>query len=320
MISVVIPVYNVEKYISACLKSVIVQTYEDIEIIIVNDGSTDNSLNICEEFAKADKRIKIITQENGGISAARNTGIKYACGEYITFIDSDDVIDSDMLQYLYEMIQDNDMAVCQRKNIDAAGNILRTKNKVQSRVINGNKNCMKEFFTTRDIDTVAWGKLYNRKHFENIKYPNGKYHEDIFTTYLIVAQCKKIAIGSEAKYLYRNRDSGISKIKFTRRHLDSVKGNLERKEYVIKHYPELVKYAEAGIIYASNICSYKIAKSGVEDNDSVKYLQSMYRDYEKSFLTGKSGIVSKLYSIAAWVNLELLINVISAFRRKNLKC
>lgn len=315
MISVVVPIYNVEKYLSRCLESIVQQTYKNIEILLINDGSTDNSLLICEEYAKKDKRIKILTQENGGLSAARNTGIDHACGKYITFVDSDDEIETDMLEYLYNIIHNADLAVCQRQNITEDGKKINSKIKVKPRIVLGNKHCMKEFFSSRDIDTVAWGKLYKTDLFKTVRYPLGKYHEDIFTTYQIIAQCDSISIGDKKKYLYRQRDTSISKTSFSIKHLDSVKGNLERAEYIRKYYPELLNYAQAGIVYAANVCSVRMAKSGIIDTEIIVRLQSLYRKYEKQFLKGKSGLLAKVFSIFAWLNLRKLLVIYSRLWR-----
>lgn len=313
MISVVVPIYNVEKYLPRCLNSIIHQTYKNIEIILINDGSTDNSLSICEEYAKIDKRIKIITQKNGGLSSARNTGIEYSHGQYITFVDSDDEIETDMIEYLIDIIQNTDLAVCQRQYITEKGDKIKTNTKAKFRRIYGNKLCMKEFFLSKDIDTVAWGKLYKTNFFKSVRYPLGKYHEDIFTTYKIIAQCDSISIGDKKKYLYRQRNTSISKISFTAKHLDSIEGNLERSEYIRKYYPELLIYAQAGIIYAANICSWKMAKSGIIKTEIVTRLQKLYKTYEKQFLKGKSGFLPKVFSIFAWFDLKKVLVICSLF-------
>lgn len=314
MVSVIIPVYNVEKYLKECLDSIINQTYKDIEILIVNDGSTDGSLNICNKYAEKDKRIQIISQNNEGLSAARNAAIKIAKGEYLTFVDSDDFISLDMIEYLYLMLNESnaDMAVCQHEYVDEKSNKLSFK-KIRSndRVIIGNRNCMKEFFCSFDIDTVAWAKLYRTSYFENIKFPIGKYHEDIFTTYLIVEQCEKIVIGKKKKYSYRQRYNSISKKSFSEKHLDAVKGNLEREAHIAKIYPELRTYARAKVIYAANQCSIKMSTSKNYDSQTIKFLQDQYRNYEFDFLKGNSSIIAKIYSVFAWINLKFLIYLLS---------
>lgn len=325
MVSVVVPIYNVEQFLPNCLESIINQTYDDLEIILINDGSTDGSLDICNKYASDDKRVRVVSQNNGGLSAARNTGIEISTGEYITFIDSDDEIELDMIEYLMRLIDDAEISVCQRRNITEDGRrINHRERKVITRTIQGNMDCMKEFLEGRDIDTVAWGKLYKRNLFGNVRYPVGRFHEDIFTTYLVVAQANKIVVGSEKKYLYRQRKSGISKISFTLRHLDSITGNLERKEYIAKNYPELTKKAEIGIIYATNVCTQRMAKAKYLDKNLIKELQILYKKYEPSFLKGNSSFVAKVYSLCGWCNLNLLISAYSniwriycAFSKKN---
>ena len=309
MISVVIPVYNVEEYVEDCINSVISQTYKNIEAIIVNDGSTDKSLAICKQYAKKDKRVHIITQANQGLSAARNTGINFAKGEYITFVDSDDLIAPDMIEYLYLLLSKShaDMAVCQPEFVDIKGNRIIKEIKSSKRVVTGNKECMKEFFCSTDIGTVAWGKLYRTVHFKDVRYPVGKYYEDIFTTYLIIQQCEKIVVGDEKKYMYRQRNNSISKEEFSKKHLDAVEGAIVRKDYIERMYPEVLPYAKAKIVYVANQCSLKMAKAKEYDSQITNFLQAQYRNYELEFIKGNSSIVAKIYSILGWINLKLFI-------------
>jgi len=314
-ISVIIPVYNVEQYLEDCLDSVIKQSYKKLDIIIVNDGSTDNSLNICEKYAASDSRIRVVCRENGGLSAARNTGISLAQSQYITFIDSDDMIDRDMLRYLYLLLKayHADMSVCQMQLIDEAGEKIDTKNKVQKKCVVGNKICMNEFFCGTGIGTVAWGKLYKTIHFDDVRYPYGKYHEDVYTTYKIIAQCDSISIGTKKMYLYRNRQESITKSDFNAKHLDAVKANLKRAKFIERYYPEMLVYAKAGIIYSCNQCALKISRQSKMDYNAIVYLQEKYRKYEKFYLKGKSRIPSKIFTVFAWIDLKMLIKILRIF-------
>ncbi len=308
-ITVVVPVYNIEEFLPECLDSVINQSYENLEIIIVNDGSTDGSLKICEDYAKRDERIKLITQENGGLSAARNTAIAVASGKYITFVDSDDYIHPDMINVLYTQLKLNnsDMSVCQFMPVNEKSELLNVDRYYPALNIEGNKNCMRELLLDTGIKTCAWGKLHLTSVFKDFNYPEGKYHEDVYTTYRIVDLCDKITICPEQLYFYRQRSNSIMHHSFSPKHLDVVEGNVLRAEYINQRYTNLKIETLSGVVYAANSCAKRLI--GVEniDEETVKYLQQQYRKYESYFLLGHSKIIAKIFSVAAFVNLKLLL-------------
>lgn len=223
LISVVIPVFNVEKYLKKNLDSIISQTYKNLQIILVNDGSTDNSAVICAEYLKKDSRIELIEQENAGLSAARNAGIKRAKGEYLAFVDSDDSIDPDYIEYLHKLIVENDadMSIC---------GIRESYENGKERVLNesySNKNlsqadCLKRMLLEQGYNCSAYAKLYKRDLWKDIEYPYAKHYEDLGTTYKYVLRSHKIAYGAEAKYEYFIRKGSISHSKFSTKKLDIV--------------------------------------------------------------------------------------------------
>ena len=312
LISIVIPVYNVKEYLTECFQSIVLQTYQNLEILIIDDGSNDGSKEICDTWRKKDKRIKVIHKKNGGLSDARNVGINNASGKYISFVDSDDYIALDMIEYLYNLLCNNNaqIAVCQESNVFENGNVIENRKLKKDKLIHGNSACMREFFINETINTVAWGKLYLLSIFKDIRYPIGKYHEDIFTTYKLIAKCEKIAVGNECKYYYRWRNNGISKGSFSQKHLDSIEGSILRKNFIKSNYPELLLFAEANIIYASNQCTIKYIYSNENNKNVVSYIKRQYKAYERSFLLVKSGIRAKLFSMAAYINLSLLIKIV----------
>ncbi len=216
-VSVIIPVYNVEKYLRQCLDSVINQTLKDIEIICVNDGSTDNSLKILEEYASKDNRIKIINKENGGLSSARNAGLAASEGKYIHFLDSDDYIDSKCYEKLYNKIVKFDADFCQFgfNYVNNDGKILNKTDfdefyKNKSRVV---FNCFDERqFPFRK----TWGaplRLYNKQFFiDNVReFPVGKWYEDLSTGIKGAILAKKIVCLEEHLYFYRSTPNSIMK-------------------------------------------------------------------------------------------------------------
>ena len=198
LITVVVPIYKVEKYLEKCIDSIIKQTYENLEIILVDDGSPDKCPQICDEYAKKDSRIKVIHKKNGGLSDARNAGIDIAKGEYITFVDSDDYIEKDYVEVLYDSIKENDsdMAIGSHKVIYENGTILNKETGEKS-VLDA-KTVLERILYDENIDLSAWAKLYKTELFEEIRYPKGRVFEDAATTYKLVDKSKKISIVSKS--------------------------------------------------------------------------------------------------------------------------
>lgn len=319
LVSVIVPIYNVEKYLPACVESIVSQTWKNLQIILVDDGSTDSCPSLCDGYAMQDSRIEVVHKENGGLSDARNAGMAIARGEYWAFIDSDDVIAGDMIEYLCSMAERHnaDMAVCQRTLINEEGKTLRGGAELfDDYVLTDNKACMHDFLSVNRIDTVAWGKLYRRELFNEVRYPKGKYHEDVFTTYKLVALSEVIAVGAGRKYMYRIRGKSITQSSFSPKHLDAVEGKCEMAAYMAVHYPSELRYAQAGIIYAANQCVLRMALSGCLDRDAAFYLQSKYRAYEGVFLRyGRNRLVSKAFSIVAYLSVRKTIRLVSFLQK-----
>ena len=180
LISVIVPVYNVEEYIDECIISILPQTYKNIEFILVDDGSTDRSGILCDGYKAKDKRVYVIHQENMGLAAARNTGIQQAKGEYLAFVDSDDFISPLMYDTLYNEItkEHADIAICNFSKF-ITGKYDIYANSIYSKVIYNRGEILDNLYTPLHVQTVvAWNKLYKRNMFQTIRYPIGKYHED----------------------------------------------------------------------------------------------------------------------------------------------
>lgn len=208
LISVIIPVYNVERYLNQCIDSVVSQTYHNLEIILVDDGSSDNSGEICDKYAAKDNRIVVIHKTNGGLSDARNAGIKIAKGKYIGFVDSDDWIDSEMYDQLMTSISNSnsDIAICglYREYLNkTAYNEILDCGSFSSQVALG------KLIDNTDIHDHACTKLFKTELWNNIEFPVGKYYEDILTTYKLFAKAKKVSAIKNCLYHYRQRQGSI---------------------------------------------------------------------------------------------------------------
>lgn len=237
MISVIIPIYNVERYLSKCIDSVLNQTYKELEIILVNDGSTDSCPEICRRYEKFDSRIVYISKSNEGLSAARNIGIERARGEYLFFLDSDDYIHPRILEYLLKSIIKfgADISVANYECVieDIVPEAIEEE---QFEKITGKEGCRRIFTQEGAWMTVAWGKLYRRDLFQQIRYPNGKIHEDEFITYRLLYYSDTIAVTNQKMLYYRQRnDSIMGKRMYDSRHLNIAEAGLE----TIKFYKKL---------------------------------------------------------------------------------
>lgn len=315
MISVIVPVYNVEKFLPKCIESIVNQSFRDIEIILVDDGSTDASGEICDLWAKCDERIKVIHKDNGGLSDARNKGIEMSSGEYLSFIDSDDYILPDYLLILYQILTSEgaDMSVCQCFFVDEQDRNLTELNDTDKiTLIKGNFICMREFLTNTDIDTVAWRKLYKSSLFvPEIRYPVGKYHEDVWTTYKYIAKCNSIVVSYKKLYAYRQRKGSIVNSQFNTKHLDGVTGSIKRFEFISSRYPDLKSQSAANIIYCANQCMLRLGKSLESDSTYLEFLKTIYKKYLKYYLYGRSSIKGKIFAVFARYFPRILLNIIS---------
>lgn len=211
-ISVIIPIYNSEKGLRKCLDSVINQTYENLEIILINDGSKDRSRNICEEYKQKDNRIILINQENSGPAKTRNCGLKLATGEYIAFIDSDDYIDEKMFEKLiFRIIDDNsDIAIC--KHVEVINNAVIHMNYKNLSPTILNEDIIKLFLKGNTINAYLWNKLYRKELFKNLEFNDIKMLEDLDIMYKLLRKSQKISFVNEELYYYKcDNDSSLSK-------------------------------------------------------------------------------------------------------------
>lgn len=210
-ISVIVPVYNAEVFLKRCLDSVIKQNYKNLQIIVVDDGSTDNSLQIIKKFANYDKRIEVYSKKNEGVATARNYGLSKVKGEYITFVDSDDYINSKMITELFNSLSNHnaDMSMCNSETIDKFGNKL--KKKYLDKSVLSEKDFWDQLYNGLWGDcTVPWNKLYRKSLFNSVHYENGKTNEDDLILYDLIHQCKRISVVKESLYYHFNRADSIT--------------------------------------------------------------------------------------------------------------
>lgn len=251
LISVIVPVYNVEDYIYKCVESILLQTYSNLEIVLVNDGSQDRSGEICDEFSRKDNRIIVIHKENGGLADARNAGLDKAKGDYISFIDSDDFIENDMYEKMITAceLENADISVCGR--FDIYDSEIESRFSFEGKEIWTNKEAIRNLLTWNNIDSSACDKLYKKELFHKIRFPFGKYNEDIFMMVKILDQANKIVHIGKSKYYYNHRAGSITTMTFSNKNLDMLEASENVMNYTLDVYPDLSKEAEN--FYSKNL-------------------------------------------------------------------
>lgn len=214
LISVIVPVYNVARFLKKCVQSILSQTFTDFELLLIDDGSTDDSRLICDDYQKKDDRIKVVHKINGGLSSARNAGLDLAKGNYVCFIDSDDFVHVNFLERLYNSIKDNDsdISCCNFAFTNEEGEILSVQNKnclFSSRTYDKNKISKIAFDKNRISFVITVNKLYKRKLFDNIRFPLGRLHEDEWVVHRIFGEAKSISTIEDVLYYYVQREGSI---------------------------------------------------------------------------------------------------------------
>lgn len=243
LISVILPVYNVEKYLKRCLNSILSQTYTNLEIILVDDGSTDQSGKICDDFAAFDSRVKVLHKHNGGASDARNKGIENARGEYFTFVDPDDEIDADYVEYLYSLIHDNGtlLSICTyRTRFSRNDKQYNNENgKINAEILSSCRCIEKMLYSEDGVESTVYCKLYHRSLFSDIRYPYGKLAQDIGTIYKTLQKANRIACGYRCKYTYWIRKNSATTQSFKKAHFDLLEMADCMTADVCRWYPQL---------------------------------------------------------------------------------
>ena len=234
LISVIVPVYGTEKYLSKCVESIISQICSNIEIILVDDGSIDSCPQMCDDFALKDNRIIVIHKGNGGLSNARNAGVEVASGEFVGFVDSDDWIHPQMYEILYNAInsENADLAVCDYEHVDERGFTLNLKrNTVDNGVLSRNEGLHMLISRKRTLFTPAWNKLYRKRLFNEIAFPSGKIYEDVFIVHRIFNESKKIVTLSSRLYYHRHRYGSITRSPYLLNRLDAFYAYEDKRDF-----------------------------------------------------------------------------------------
>lgn len=277
-ISIIIPIYNVEKYLPACVESILQQTYKNLEVILVDDGSPDRCPVICDELAQKDDRIRVIHQKNKGLSGARNTGIDNAQGDYLIFVDSDDTVEQTLVEELYTYAEKWNCAIvaCGRNYIFEDGQIVCKIAHDESKVY-GFEEAMQEMNSFRLFDMSAWAKIYRKELFEDIRFPEGKLSEDYYIMYKLFDKAQTIGYVAKPLYNYLQRQSSISRNKKINH--DFADAAKKQMEFLDEKYPQMSVLGHTA--YASaNLTVYDFyLKNGVKcPEDKLLEFKKAVRD------------------------------------------
>lgn len=249
LISVIVPVYNVERYLHECVDSILAQTYISLEIILIDDGSSDSSGEICDDYAKKDNRVIVIHKENGGLSSARNAGIDVVGGEYVTFIDSDDYIEKDMIFVLYNNLikYDANISVCSYYASYVTSNeALIDTNEI---LVLNKEQAIEQCLKGEALTVSACFKLYEKYIFDKIRYPVGKYCEDAFVIVDVLSRAEKVVVETTPKYYYRQRKGSI--MHNFKRAEDEIEARKHIFEKLEADYPNLHKAGKIQLLRAT---------------------------------------------------------------------
>ena len=299
-ISVIVPVYKVEPYLDHCIQSIVNQTYKNLEIILVDDGSPDGCPQICDEWAERDSRIMVLHKENGGLSDARNAGMKVATGELMGFIDSDDWIESDMYELLYQHLHndDADISACgvemvwedetPSKPLTAAGTYVLTK-----------EEAMKAIVEESWLKQPVWYKLYKTDLIRQIPFAVGKCHEDVFWSYQVIAAANKITVFDKLCYHYLQRAGSIMGASFSMKRMDSLIAKSERQIFIESYFPTISAISLVCFYFDSMYLGQLALRSA--SSDVISEVFTVLFNIIKRHPIFMSGIKSQSFSHKCWL-------------------
>ena len=289
IISVIVPVYMGEQWLGRCIGAIRNQSIANLEIVLVNDGSPDNSEKICREFACIDDRIKVVNKENGGLSDARNAGLAAATGAYIMFVDEDDYIHPDMAKILYETMKktDADIVVCDFCLVsDKEEPVYPSMEQLSEPVCYEGREVMNQLYYRNLQTVVAWNKLYKKKVFEKHGYIKGRIHDDESAIHFILHACKKTAYIKEKLYYYVQREGSITSSRKWNYYSDGWQAYEERLAFLVENgYGQMAAFTKEHMLHYA-VTKHKILKSQPEAKEFLKHMRAVFKDMmaDKAFL------------------------------------
>ena len=309
LVSIVVPVYRVEAYLPRCINSLLEQTYRNLEIILIDDGSPDNCPEMCDCYAMQDARIKVIHQKNGGLANARNVGLAAATGEYLAYVDSDDWVDKLYVEKLVNLLKlnDADMATCHELWTDDANAIIH-HSKEQAKIYN-TQQALEAMLYQRDYDVSAHGKLYKTRICKPHPYPTGMLFEDLGTTYKIVANCKRVVCSNQQYYYYFQSPNSIVRSGFNCRKLDAISLVDEVYDFIITKFPDLEKAACCRKFGVYCYILRQLPDDSEWDALRSKLWQFIQSNRFEVIIDGKARLKNRIAGICSCFGLHVLVKI-----------
>lgn len=322
LISVIVPVYNAEKSLNRCVDSILGQTYRELEIILVNDGSTDRSGEICDCYKKQDRRVRVIHKNNGGQSSARNAGLDIATGDYIGFVDSDDWIVDDIYEHCIEIIGDSDVVDFQCVHAYSHFVEIKLQADYEITAIEG-KEIVRDYLLRGQTEQTPFSvcrKLYKSNLFNDVYFPDGKVNEDIVTNYEVLAKAKKLVRTNKIGYYYFQKPMSTTRGKLKKRDLDLLYAcdelialTMDEDYKDIKYLAE-VKQARSYFSLLAKIAYYGIEEDEFNKRDLVKYLTNRLRQNYFFLMRSPIPLNRKLMATALSININCLAIPLSIYK------
>lgn len=317
LISVIVPIYNVEQYLDKCITSIVNQSYKNLEIILVDDGATDKCPDICDKWQIKDDRIIVIHKENGGLSDARNTGLEIATGKYISFVDSDDFISKYFVEVLYENLINTCSDLIQCSYLKVNSDYLEKKKKVDANLntkVFNTKNALKSLIEEVDLNQVVWNKLYKKELLQEIRFEYSKLNEDDFFSYQVFAKCNKIAYINIPLYYYLVRNDSIMGQHYSIKRLDGLEARFLRYEFLKKNYKELASLEKKNLLFFIIYCYQMVLK--INNKNEKKQAEKIVENYFKKIINDH--VILKLnFKETIWIlMMKASINWTSKLRNK----
>lgn len=305
-ISIIVPVYNVKEYMEQCIDSLINQTYKNLEIIVVDDGSTDESSQLCDQLKKKDNRISVYHKSNGGLSDARNYGLSYATGDYIGFVDSDDWISLSMYEDLMRMADkyNADIVSCGRY-IHNSKKILCCRFTSIEKTYSSEK-ALKEILLSREIDVAMWDKIFRADLFKDISFPVGENNEDIAIFYKLIGNANLIVHSGTIGYHYRKRQGSITHSRYSSQAATILLKHLYNlKQYIIENFPELKEdYKKYLAVNNYFLITEYIQKNGVKQSKEYSKLREIFNETFPLLILHKNfEFKRKIAAVFVWLNI-----------------
>ena len=308
LISVIVPIFKVEDYLDRCVSSIVNQTYSNLEIILVDDGSPDHCPAMCDAWAAKDARIKVIHKQNGGLSDARNAGMAAATGELLGFVDSDDWIAPDMYERLYQRLTEDhsDMAACGVEMVWEAGTGSRMLTRPGSRVLE-REEAMRAIIEESWLKQPVWYKLYKTALVRDIPFPIGKCHEDVFCSYQAVGAANRVSVFDSPCYFYRQRSNSIMGVGYSLKRLDALEARAKRFQYIQANFPGLVAIERTTFFF---FCLYSMQMaqkylSGDEYQTADLQIKRTVREMNLLHGHGNMPLKQRLWATLATMSLGL---------------